>query len=154
MAVASLSVSENRERLKTPLTPDEILENFELLDDWDARYAYLVEFGESLEPMDEAVRVDENRVQGCMSQVWVSARRATSNGDLVVYQGDCDTAVIKGVLALLIKLLSGRTAADIASLDVDSLFKGLRLQEHLSPNRHFGIYAIVELMKAQAAALV
>lgn len=132
------------------LTVDEFVENFDFLEDWDARYAYLVELGESLPPLDEALRTEENRVQGCLSKVWVTPIPEPEDSSRLRYVGDCDTAIIKGVLAVLIELMSGRTPSEIEALDVDDLFERIQLAEHLSPNRHFGIYAIVELMKAQA----
>ena len=147
MAAASPSAYE-----RDMLTPEEIIENFDILGDWDARYAYLVELGEALPAMDDALRTDANRVQGCMSQVWVCPLADLSKPELLNYVGDCDTAVIKGVLALLIELMSSRTPEQIEALDLDHLFDELNLAEHLSPNRHFGIYSIVELMKAQAKA--
>lgn len=132
------------------LTPREVIENFELLDDWDARYAYLVELGEALPDLDDAYRTEANRVQGCMSRVWVCPVPDPDDPGRLNYVGDCDTAVIKGVLALMIGLMSGRTRQEIEALDLDDLFDRLKLAEHLSPNRHFGIYSLVELMKAQA----
>ncbi len=134
------------------LTPEEVIENFDFLDDWDDRYAYLVELGESLPALDDALRTEANRVQGCMSQVWVCPVADPSGPGRLNYLGDCDTSIIKGVLALLIELMSGRTPEQIEALDLDNLFDQLKLAEHLSPNRHFGIYSIVELMKAQAKA--
>jgi cysteine desulfuration protein SufE len=134
------------------LTPQEVIDNFEFLDDWEARYAYLVELGEALPALDDALRTDANRVQGCMSKVWVCPLPDPADPAKLNYVGDCDTAIIKGVLALLIELMSGRTRQEIEALDLDDLFDRLRLAEHLSPNRHFGIYSIVELMKAQAKA--
>lgn len=135
------------------LTPQEVLENFDLLDDWESRYAYLVELGEKLPPLDDAFRTEQNRVKGCMSKVWVCPVPSKDAPGHIDFVGDCDTAIIKGVLALLIGLMSGRTPADAMALDLDGLFEELKLAEHLSPNRHFGIYAVVELMKAQAAAM-
>lgn len=136
------------------LTPQEVIENFEFLDDWDTRYAYLVELGEALPALDDAFRTEANRVQGCMSKVWVCPLSDQSDPRRLHFVGDCDTAIIKGVLALLIELMSGRTPEEIAALDLDHLFDELKLADHLSPNRHFGIYSIVELMKAQAADAV
>jgi len=132
------------------LTPQEVIDNFELLNDWESRYAYLVDLGEQLPPLDESLRTEDNRVKGCMSQVWVCALPDRTRPGALRYVGDCDTAIIKGVLALLIELCSGRTPQEVAALDLDRLFEQLRLAEHLSPNRHFGIYALVELMKEQA----
>lgn len=147
MAAASPSAYE-----RDMLTPEEIIENFDFLGDWDARYAYLVELGEALPAMNDALRTEANRVQGCMSKVWVCPVADRSGPGRLNFVGDCDTAIIKGVLALLIELMSGHTSEQIAALDLDHLFNELNLAEHLSPNRHFGIYSIVELMKAQAKA--
>jgi cysteine desulfuration protein SufE len=131
---------------------DDIVEIFDLLGDWDQRYQYLVELGEQLEPIDEKDRIEDNRVKGCMSQVWVAAHCDPEKGNRINFTGDCDTAIIKGVLALLIKISSGKTAEEIQTLEVDEVFDKLQLGEHLSPNRHVGVYAIVELMKEKAMA--
>ncbi len=137
----------------TMTTLDEIAETLDLFDDWDQRYHYLVELGEQLPEMPEAFKTEDNKVKGCMSQVWISAYPDASQPELIHFHGDCDTTIIKGVLALLIQLTDGRTAQQILQLDVDEFFKQLKLDKHLSPNRHFGIYAIVELMKQQATTL-
>ena len=132
---------------------DDIVDIFELLGDWDQRYQYLVELGEKLPAMPEDLKTEDNKVRGCMSQVWVSAWRDEDDSDGIRYHGDCDTSIIKGVLALLIQLASGLNTGEIERLDVDELFTRLNLDEHLSPNRHIGVYAIVELMKKQARQL-
>jgi cysteine desulfuration protein SufE len=130
----------------------EIIETFELFGDWDQRYEYLVELGERLPPLDPALKVDDNLVKECMSTVHVAAKPDPADTDRLVFEGDCDTAIIKGVVALLLGLFSGKTRAEVEDLDVDQLFQGLHLEEHLSPNRHVGVYAIVNKMKRQAAA--
>ena len=127
---------------------DEFVDNFELLGDWDQRYQYLVELGEQLPPMAEALKIESNRVKACMSKVWIDAN--VENG-VVSYSGDCDTSVIKGVLALLISLCNGLTAEQIEQQNMDDIFERLNLAEHLSPNRHVGVYAIFDLMKQKAA---
>lgn len=132
---------------------DEIVDNFEFFDDWDGRYQYLIELGEAMPAMPDEMKLDENWVKPCMSTVHVCAQYEQSDPSLIRFRGDCDTAIIKGVLALLIDLLSHRTLDEIRSLDVDSLFKRLKLEEHLSPSRHVGIYAIVEKMIERAEAL-
>jgi len=131
----------------------ELIESFELLGDWESRYQYLVELGERLAPMPEAYKTDANRVVECMSLVHVAAHPDPEHSGRVVYWGDCDTAIIKGVVALLVGLFSNKTPDEIEALDVDALFQGLKLAEHLSPNRHVGVYAIVNKMKAQARRL-
>ena len=132
--------------------PD-IVEAFELLGDWDARYQYLMELGENLPVMPEALKTDENRVKPCMSTVHVCACRSAESSDRIRFHGDCDTAIIKGVLAVLIALCNDRNIEDVQAIDMDRVFEQLQLNEHLSPNRHVGVYAIVELMKKQALQL-
>lgn len=132
---------------------DEIVEIFDLLGDWDQRYQYLMELGEQLKPLADKDRIEDNRVKGCMSQVWVAAHFKEDDDRHIYFTGDCDTAIIKGVLALLIKLCSGKTINEIQSLELDEVFDKLKLGEHLSPNRHVGVYAIIELMKAKAIAV-
>jgi cysteine desulfuration protein SufE len=88
-----------------------------------------------------------------MSTVYVAAEPVPEQPGVIRFRGDCDTAIIKGVLALLIDLLSYRTLEEIRNMDVDSLFKRLQLEEHLSPSRHVGIYAIVDKMIERAEAV-
>jgi cysteine desulfuration protein SufE len=126
-----------------------LIEDFEFLEDWSSRYAYLIELGEKLPALDEPYRTEENRVKGCMSQVWVHATKRPDSRK-INYTGDCDTAIIKGILAVLIELMSGLTPEEIEDLDLEALFDAIKLRENLSPSRHFGVYAIVELMKQQA----
>ena len=130
----------------------DIIDTFELLGDWDTRYQYLVELGEQLPPLPETERVEANRVKACMSKVWVYAWEDSDPAGNIHFGGDCDTGIIKGVLALLIQLADGKTPGEIEAFDMDEFFERLQLGEHLSPNRHVGVYAIVDLMKQQAAA--
>lgn len=132
---------------------DELVDTFDLIGDWEQRYAYLIELGERLPPMPNDLMIEDNRVKPCMSQLWVKAYRDPDNKDLIRYHGECDTSIIKGVLAVLIQLCEGKTTAEIEQLDVDELFERLRLYDHLSPSRHVGVYAIVDLMKKQAQHL-
>ena len=130
---------------------EEIIDTFELLEDWDQRYLYLVELGENLPAMPKELKTDANLVKPCMSIVHVSAEVVADKPELIQFLGDCDTTIIKGVLALLISLLSNRTLEEIQGIDVDGLFKRLQMEEHLSPSRHVGIYAIVDKMLESAA---
>ena len=133
------------------MTLDDYVETFELFDDWDQRYRYLTELGEQLPALPESLRDEDNRVKGCMSQVWVVAFLKPTG--LVGFHADCDTATIKGVLSLLVDLMSDQPIESVMATNLDEIFDRLALDEHLSPNRHFGIYAIVELMKKQVSAL-
>jgi len=130
----------------------DIVETFDLLGDWDQRYQYLIELGERLPPMPPGDKTQANWVRECMSTVHTAAHRQGDPPGALTFTGDCDTAIIKGVVAILVGLFSGKSAAQIEDLDVDALFQGLHLEEHLSPNRHVGVYAIVRRMKAQARA--
>lgn len=131
-------------------TLDDIVDIFELLEDWEQRYQYLIELGEKLPPMPAEHKTENNKVKGCMSQVWVHPYKDVAAPNRLHYYGDCDTSIIKGVLALLIQLADNKTADELDQLDVDELFERLNLDDHLSPNRHVGVYGIVELMKQQA----
>jgi cysteine desulfuration protein SufE len=131
----------------------DIIDTFDLLGDWDQRYQYLIELGEGMTPMAAADKREDNLVKECMSTVHVAAATDPDRPELLLYRGDCDTAVIKGVVALLVGLFSGKTPVEVQELDVDALFEGLHLEDHLSPNRHVGVYAIVDKMKSQASAL-
>ena len=131
----------------------EIVDSLELLGDWEARYQYLMELGEKLPPMPQALKTDANRVKPCMSTVHVAALPVPGQADSIRFVGDCDTAIIKGVLAVLISLCNERSSAQIQAIDMDEIFRQLQLDEHLSPNRHVGVYAIFELMKKQAGEL-
>lgn len=132
---------------------DYLVDNFELLGDWELRYNYIIELGEYLPDMPERLKVEKNNVRGCMSIVYVSAYHDTDDSQLIQFHGYCDTSIIRGVLAILIQLTEGKTGREVDLLDVDELFTRLHLDDHLSPNRHVGIYAIVALMKEQAHKL-
>lgn len=132
---------------KAMTTLDEIVDNFDFLDDWDQRYEYLVQLGEQLPEMPQHLKTEDNRVKACMSKVWIHMQQKQGG---IQIQGDCDTSVIKGVLALLINLCQGKTAYEIQQIDMDEIFQRLSLYDHLSPNRHVGVYAMFELIKQKA----
>lgn len=131
----------------------DIIDSFDLLGDWDTRYQYLIELGEHLAAMPAELKDDEHLVKGCMSTVHTAALPDPDQPGKIFYHGDCDTAVIKGVVALVVNLLSHKTPQEVIDTDIDALFAGLKLQEHLSPNRHFGVYALIEQLKKQASDL-
>jgi cysteine desulfuration protein SufE len=134
-------------------TLDDIVEAFELLGDWEQRYQYLSDLGEKLPAFPEEARTEDNKVKGCMSQVWVRAYRDPAHSDNIFYHADCDTTTIKGVIALLVDLMSDKTVEEIQAVDLDEIFDRLNLYDHLSPARHVGVYSIVEMMKQQAREL-
>ncbi len=131
---------------------DRIMETMSFLPDWEQRYLFLDELGDKLLPMRPEEQTDENRVFPCMSTVWVVPHRDQEGPDALQYEGFCDTPTIKGVVAILVALFSGKLPQTIIDTDTDAVFEELKLFDHLSPSRHVGVYAIVEKMKQQAAA--
>lgn len=132
---------------------DEILANFELLDDWEERYRYLIELGRMMPALPDEARTDENKVGGCASQVWLESRAERPNGETVLrLRGDSDAHIVRGLIALLIALLSDRPAAKIVEADPQQTFRTLGLAEHLTPQRSNGLRSMVERIKRDARA--
>jgi cysteine desulfuration protein SufE len=132
----------------------EILDNFEFLEDWDDRYRYVIELGRMLPEFPESERTDANKVRGCASQVWLTKTLQNGNdgAPILVYQGDSDAHIVKGLVAIVLATYSGRTAAEIAETDIDEIFARIGLKEHLSPQRANGLKSMVERIRAEARA--
>ncbi|MGE3147948.1 MAG: SufE family protein [Pseudorhodoplanes sp.] len=135
-------------------TIDDILENFALLDEWDDRYRYIIELGRTLAPLPDAARSDRNKVQGCASQVWLETKIAPdgASGPVLSFVGDSDAHIVRGLIAILFALYSGRHAKDILTIDAPALFARLGLREHLTPQRSNGLRAMVERIRTDARA--
>jgi cysteine desulfuration protein SufE len=132
-------------------TIDEIVSNFELLDDWEERYRYLIELGRLMEPLPDEAHSDVNKVQGCASQVWLQTDVKSSAGQPVLHLiGDSDAHIVRGLVALLISLYDGKTASEALSTDALGLFKELGLSEHLTPQRSNGVRSMVERIRRDA----
>jgi cysteine desulfuration protein SufE len=134
------------------MTIDEIRDNFALLDDWDDRYRYVIELGRTLKPMPEAEHSAQNKVQGCASQVWLAKQLDRSGGHEPVlnYLGDSDAHIVRGLIAILLTLFSGRTPREILATDALSVFDEFGFREHLTPQRSNGLRAMVERIRADA----
>ena len=134
------------------MTIDEIIDNFSLLDAWDDRYRYVIELGRMLEPLTETDRSDVNKVQGCASQVWLATRRRPNDagGPVLTFAGDSDAHIVRGLIAILFALYSGRPARDILATDAVAVFNQLGLREHLTPQRSNGFRSMVERIKSDA----
>ncbi len=128
-------------------TITELAENFALFDDWEGRYRYLIDLGRKLPPMDEALKMPETKVQGCTSQVWMVAK---TTGEVFHFTADSDAHIVRGLIALLMAAYQDQPVAKIPSIDIENIFKGIGLEEHLSPNRRSGFYAMVERIRALA----
>jgi cysteine desulfuration protein SufE len=130
---------------------EEILADFELLDDWEDRYRYVIELGRKLEPLPEADRSAANKVQGCVSQVWLSTHVDQSGGaPRLTFIGDSDAHIVRGLVAILFSLYSGKTADEIVSIDARQSLGLLHLNEHLTPQRSNGLMAMVKRIRTDA----
>jgi cysteine desulfuration protein SufE len=133
------------------MTIDDIIESFALLDDWEDRYRYLIELGRDLPPSPETARTAANKVQGCASQVWLDPRSEPRKDDPVLsFIGDSDAHLVKGLIAVLLALYSGRPASEIRSTDALTVLDQLGLREHLTPQRSNGLRAMVGRIQAEA----
>lgn len=131
---------------------EDIIDNFSFLDDWDDRYRYLIELGRELPPLAEAAHNDANKVQGCASQVWLdtTVRPDGAGGPVLVFEGDSDAHLVRGLIAILFALYSGKSARHILSTDAIALFEKIGLREHLTPQRSNGFRSMVERIKSDA----
>jgi len=136
------------------MTLDEIIENFALLEEWDDRYRYVIELGRGLGPLPERDRIDVNKVQGCASQVWLATavRPDGAGGPILTFCGDSDAHIVRGLIAILFAMFSGKPAREILSADAIALFERLGLREHLTPQRSNGFRAMVERIRSDARA--
>lgn len=126
---------------------DELIEEFSSFDDWMDRYSLIIEMGNSLPPFPAADRTEQNLIDGCQSKVWFTAHMDDGK---VIYHGDSDAILVKGIVAMLIRVLSGHTPAEI--LDADLYFiDRIHLKEHLSPTRSNGLTAMLKQMRREAA---
>jgi cysteine desulfuration protein SufE len=128
---------------------DEILADFELLDDWEDRYRYVIELGRRLEPLPDAERSPANKVQGCVSQVWLTTH-IDQAGPRLSFVGDSDAHIVRGLIAILFALYSGKTAEDILAVDAGQKLSLLHLKEHLTPQRSNGLMAMVKRIRRDA----
>jgi cysteine desulfuration protein SufE len=132
---------------------DEILADFELLDDWEDRYRYVIELGRKLEPLPESKRTPSNKVQGCVSQVWLATHVDRTDGaPRLTFIGDSDAHIVRGLIAILFALYSGKAAQDIVSIDAAERLGLLHLNEHLTPQRSNGLMAMVKRIRTDAEA--
>ncbi len=132
---------------------DDIVENFALLDEWDDRYRYVIELGRELPPMAEADHTEANKVQGCASQVWLKTKiSGGDNGPVLTFDGDSDAHIVRGLVAILLALYSGKSARDILATDALALFDRIGLRENLTPQRSNGLRSMVERIRAEADA--
>jgi cysteine desulfuration protein SufE len=141
-------------KLNGCMSIDEIIDNFSLLDEWDDRYRYVIELGRALAPLEDRERTEANKVQGCASQVWLATHvRANGNAEPVLdFEGDSDAHIVRGLIAILFAIYSGKPARDILATDAVDVFNRIGLREHLTPQRSNGFRSMVERMRSDARA--
>jgi len=135
-------------------TIDEIVENFTLLDEWDDRYRYVIELGRTLAPLPEGAHTEANKVRGCASQVWLltHVKPDGAAGPTLSFDGDSDAHIVRGLIAIVIALYSGKTAREILKIDALDLFDRIGLREGLTPQRSNGLRSMIERIRADAKA--
>jgi cysteine desulfuration protein SufE len=127
--------------------------DFEMLDQWEDRYRYIMELGRALPPFPETLRTEANKVRGCASQVWLaSEQRDGSAGPVLHFEGDSDAHIVRGLVAILLALYQDKSRQDVSEIDAQAVFAGLGLREHLSPQRSNGLASMILRIKSDAAA--
>jgi len=130
--------------------PEEIAEAFELIDDWEERYRYVIELGRELPEFPDALRSDATKVEGCVSQVWL---RTDERDGRLHLAGDSDAMIVRGLVAILIAFYEGRAVDEVKALDIHGYLRRLQLEEHLTPQRSNGLFAMVKRIRDDAAQL-
>jgi cysteine desulfuration protein SufE len=134
---------------------DDIRADFALLDDWEDRYRYVIELGRTLEPLAETARTEANKVRGCASQVWLETTRGGgAEAPVLTFKGDSDALIVRGLIAILLALYSGKPARDILAVDANAALADLGLVEHLTPQRSNGLASMVGRIRADAGAVL
>jgi cysteine desulfuration protein SufE len=133
-------------------TINEIVDNFTLLEQWDDRYRYVIELGRTLPPLPENTHSEANKVRGCVSQVWLvtHVKPDGTAGPFLTFDGDSDAHIVRGLIAILLALYSGKSAREILGTDALALFDRIGLRENLTPQRSNGLRAMVERIQVEA----
>jgi cysteine desulfuration protein SufE len=132
---------------------DDLISDFELIDDWEDRYRHLIELGRSLPDMDVAFKTPSTKVNGCASQVWIHSRIVENGGaKKLALEGDSDALIVKGLIAVVFKLFAPMNVSEITQADALAVFERLGLKDHLTPQRSNGLASMVARIKADAAA--
>lgn len=138
------------------MTLDKLINNFELLDDWETRYGYLIDLGRKLPGLPEEEKIEANRVHGCQAMVWMIMEPDAEHPGMLRFRADSDAFIVRGLIAILQLIFNGRSAQEMLNIDARAVLSRLGLDKHLSPTRKNGLFAMVEriraLVRAQAAS--
>lgn len=129
---------------------DELSDNFELFDDWEDRYRYIIDLGKKLPALPDELKVDGYKVRGCMSQVWLVPSHVPGDESRFAFAADSDAHIVKGLIHILAALYTGKTSAEVSAIDAEESFRTLGLDQHLSPSRRNGLVSMVERIRASA----
>lgn len=139
--------------MNKPITIDSLIDDFSLLNEWEDRYRYVIELGKGLEPLPASAHTDANKVRGCAAQVWLERYLETgvnADGPKLIFKGDSDALIVRGLIAILFILYSGKHAREILAIEPEVILAKLGLDQHLSPQRSNGLRAMVERIRADA----
>ena len=120
-------------------TIQSIIDDFAFLDEWEDKYRYVIELGEALAPFPDSARDAEHKVQGCVSQVWLVSERGQGSDPVITFLGDSDAHIVRGLVAIMLALFSGSRASEIVDADAEGLMRTLGLEDHLTPQRAYGL---------------
>ena len=134
------------------LTVDRIIQNFEILGDWEERYRYVIDLGRKLPELDEKYKTEDNRVKGCVSNVWLITRASDTKPPTFEFEADSDAHIVRGLVAIHLTAYSGKSASEILDVDIRDIFEQLNLEKHLSPSRSNGFFSMVERIQSLAKA--
>ncbi len=126
---------------------DDLVANFEFLGDWEERFRYLIDLGKNLPPVPEDLMTDENRVHGCQATVYLKEYGANNGTQSIGFHATSDAHIVNGLIAILLMMFSGKTAADILATDPAQTLKQLQLEDHLSPTRRNGLHAMLKRIR-------
>lgn len=133
-------------------TLDGIFEDFEFLDDWEDRYRYLIDLGKELSPYPDQLRDSNHKVHGCASQVWLATSAGNGENPVITFMGDSDAHIVRGLVALVLIIYSGKRATEIMTVDPKAILEKLGLDEHLSSQRANGLRSMIERIRHEAKA--
>lgn len=138
-----------------PQNIQDMMDDFSFLDDWEDRYMHVIELGKSLAPLSDDERNANTKVNGCVSQVWLVLEVDNAGRNPVLkFRGDSDAHIVKGLVAVVLTIFSGRTAQEIVDIDAAAILSGLGLEEHLTPQRSNGLHAMIGRIKQDAARML
>ncbi|MEL7028269.1 MAG: SufE family protein [Pseudomonadota bacterium] len=131
---------------------EDLAEDLSVLDDWEDRYRYIIDLGKELAPLATEERIDEVKVRGCASQVWLITETEAGPDPVLRFRGDSDAHIVRGLIAVLIRLFSGKSASAILGIDPRAELSRLGLEEQLTPQRSNGLFSMVERIRSDASA--